>query len=188
MFAKAKKIAESLVHANETAAVNSLQSRLKECEQAQILRERSLTQLPLLTVRACINNTKDLWPQYPLSLQVCIAFRFLEEPLREAAKALKLDTDKCNLARHIEGFDAFMQSICLEVDMLDTDGAAAQCFQGEKVTITDVLSSMWATCSKAENARPSLSSMNVDEALDADEKRLSAEEEAAAAAAEAGNS
>ncbi len=135
-----------------------------------MLKDKCLSQLPFVAVRACIANTKDLWSCYPKELQVKIAFRMVEEPLRDAHKTLK-GTD---LDKQVGAFGHFISKIRLDLDLLDL-ADVEPAFPGEAVTITDVLSMLWVSGQSSETEANPVLVMNVDAALQSEGKPLSPE-------------
>ena len=72
---EAKRIYDTMRNDSETLGANILEERLKSCEHASCLASGNLLTMPMQTLRAHVAQTRNLWPQFPVKLQVTLAER-----------------------------------------------------------------------------------------------------------------
>ena len=153
----AKKIVDALRKTQNTWYADVLQQRIDECENALNLRlkaDKGLNQVPLLQVKAHINLTKELWPQYPLPIQVKLVLRFIFEDLQVAHAAMKGGEDG-----QVEAWVRFGSRLCFDASNVSPTGFK------EGMSLPELLATL---LSKSESSAGTFASQDDDLGMDVD--------------------
>ena len=140
---EAGRIADSLKDSrlvNKATHIETLRTRMLQCQSAQILRENEPSCLPFAELMQHVEMTRSVWAIFPFELQIKLAEAYAQENMRLIFDAASKHVGKAPLEWHQGAQNDLRQQLeALSVNLPLVRRHDASTFHGECVTFGHVL-------------------------------------------------